>query len=385
VISFEFATASRIIFGPGSLAHLPELARSYGEHALLVTGQNTGRAAPLVDELNRSGISLTVFTVGGEPTLDDTRRGAETARNSGCGFVISFGGGSATDAAKAIAALATNSGEPLDYLEVIGKGEALTRPPLPCIAIPTTAGTGAEVTRNAVLGSPQHGLKASLRGPFLLPKAAIVDPKLTIGLPQQVTATSGLDALTQLIEAFTSCRAQPFTDMFCRTGLVHIRSSLRAAFHDGKNLSARESMSFAALLSGLALANAGLGIVHGFAAPLGGMLHAPHGALCAAVLPYAVETNIHAVRQRAPEHPALGHYREIAHILTANERAEPEDLGPWLLSLTRDLGIASLSGLGLQYSQIPELVEKTAKANSTKANPLALTKDEITGIAERAL
>lgn len=385
MISFEFATANRIIFGTGSVKQLPELAHSYGKHALLVTGRNTSRATPLLDELNRASVLLTVFAVGGEPTLDDTRRGAKTARSSGCDFVISFGGGSATDAAKAIAALATNSGEPLDYLEVIGKGEALTRPPLPCIAIPTTAGTGAEVTRNAVLGSPQHGLKASLRGPFLLPKAAIVDPKLTIGLPRQITAASGLDALTQLMEAFTSCRSQPFTDMFCRTGLSHVRSSLREAFHDGQNLSARESMSFAALLSGLALANAGLGIVHGFAAPLGGMLHAPHGALCAATLPYATETNIHALRQRAPEHPALGHYREMAHILTASERAEPEDLIPWLLSLTRDLGIPSLGGLGLQPSQIPELVEKTAKANSTKANPLPLTKEEITGIAEQAL
>ena len=381
---FEFATASRIVFGPGSLARLPELARPYRSRALLVTGRTGERAALLTELLNRGGISPVMFTAEGEPTLDTVRRGAKAARN-GCDLVIGFGGGSAMDAAKAIAVLATNSGEPLDYLEVIGKGEALTNAPLPCIAIPTTAGTGAEVTRNAVLGSPEHGLKASLRGSFLLPKAAIVDPELTVSLPPQVTASSGLDALTQLIEPFVSCRAQPFTDMFCRTGITHVRTALRQAFKDGKDLPAREDMCYASLLSGLALANAGLGIVHGFAAPLGGMLDAPHGAICAAVLPSAVDVNIRALRQRTPGHASLNRYREVAHILTANERAEPEDLAPWLMSLTKDLGIQPLGAWCLQSSQLPELVEKTAKANSTKANPIPLTADELMEIAERAL
>ena len=384
VIQFEFATASGIVFGSGSRHQLPELARPYGNRALLVTGRNSGRAAPLIAALNRVGISSVPFAVEGEPTLHTVRGGAETARR-GCDFVLGLGGGSAMDAAKAIAVLATNSGEPLDYLEVIGKGEALVNEPLPCIAIPTTAGTGAEVTRNAVLGSPEHGLKASLRGPFLLPKLAIVDPELTVSLPPQVTAASGMDALTQLIEPFVSCRAQPFTDMFCRTGIAHVRTALRQAFKDGKDSLAREQMCFASLLSGLALANAGLGIIHGFAAPLGGMLDAPHGAICAAVLPHGVEINIRALRQRAPGHLALRRYREIAHVLTANERAEPEDLTPWLLSTIRDLGISSLGALGLQRPQLPELVKKAAAANSTKANPLPLTQDELTEIAERAL
>lgn len=383
-MQFEFGTASRIVFGRGAIKQLPELARTCGRHALVVTGRSTQRAAPALEALHQSGISSKLFAVEGEPTLDTVRQGAKAARD-GCDLLIGFGGGSAMDAAKAIAALATNSGEPLDYLEVIGKGEALVHPPLPCLAVPTTAGTGAEVTRNAVIGSPEHRVKASLRGPFLLPKVAVVDPELTFNTPLQVTAASGLDALTQLTEAFVSCRAQVFTDMFCRTGMTHVRTALRTAFKDGKNLAARESMSFASLLSGLALANAGLGVVHGFAAPLGGMLNAPHGALCAAVLPSAVEVNIRALRQRAPEHAALGRYREIAHLLTANERAEPEDLIPWLLSITRDLCIQPLKNLGLGPSQIPELVKKAATANSTKANPLPLTMDELTEIAERAL
>lgn len=383
-MEFEFATASRIIFGAGSIRKTPELARSYGRQALIVTGRDAGRAAPLREDLNRSGISSAVFAVNGEPTLDDVRRGAEAARDN-CHFLIGFGGGSAMDAAKAIAVLTANSGEPLDYLEVIGKGETFTHPPLPCIAIPTTAGTGAEVTRNAVLGSPDHGLKASLRSTFLLPAVAIVDPQLTMGLPPPVTAASGLDALTQLIEAFVSCRAQPFTDMFCRTGITHVRGALREAFEDGKSLPARESMSFASLLSGLALANAGLGVVHGFAAPLGGMLHAPHGAICAAVLPGAVDVNIRALRQRASGHTALNRYREIAHFLTANARTEPEDLVPWLGSLTNDLGIRPLQAFGLRSAQLPELVDKAAKASSMKANPIPLTTDELMEVAERAL
>ncbi len=382
---FEFATANRLIFGPGVLHQLPDMARSYGSCALLVTGRNSHRAAPLTETLHRNGVSTAVFPVEGEPTLDTVRQGAKEARNRPCDLVIGFGGGSAIDAAKAIAVLATNSGEPLDYLEVIGKGAAFTSGPLPCVAIPTTAGTGAEVTRNAVLGSPEHGLKASLRGPFLLPKIAIIDPELTLSLPPAMTAYSGIDALTQLIEPFVSCRAQPFTDMFCRAGLPRIRAALRQVFQDGKHLLGRENMCFASLLSGLALANAGLGIIHGFAAPLGGMLDAPHGALCAAVLPYGVDVNIHALRQRAPGHVAISHYREIAHILTADERAEPEDLTTWLLSLTRDLGIQPLGAWGLHSSQLPELVQKVIKANSTKANPIPLTPEEMIEIAERSL
>jgi alcohol dehydrogenase class IV len=380
---FEFATANRLVFGSGGVHQLPALARPYGSRALLVTGRNTHRVVPSVEALSRSGISVELFTTEGEPTLDTVRRGAAMARNK-CDLVIGFGGGSAMDAAKAIAVLAANSGEPLDYLEVIGRGAAFTNEPLPCIAIPTTAGTGAEVTRNAVLGSPEHGLKASLRSVFLLPRIALVDPELALHLPPSVTAYSGIDALTQLIEPFVSCRAQPLTDPFCRTGLAQVRTALRQSFKDGKDLPAREQMCFASLLSGLALANAGLGIVHGFAAPLGGMLHAPHGAICAAVLPHGVEINIRALRERAPDHTALNRYREIAHLLTANERAEPEDLTPWLLSLTKDLGIQPLGTWGLQPSQLPELVEKAAQANSTKANPIPLTTAELREVAERS-
>lgn len=381
---FELATAARIIFRPGAVADLPEVAREFGTRALLVTGRNTARAAPLAADLQHAGIEFSMFAVDAEPTLELVRTGVQRARH-GCDLVISFGGGSAIDAGKAIAALATNSGEPLDYLEIIGQGRALERAPLPFIAVPTTAGTGAEVTRNAVLGSPEHGVKASLRSRLMLSKAALIDPDLTLGLPPEITATTGLDALTQLIEPYVSNRANALTDVFCLEGMKRVSASLVRAWRNGSDHPARESMSFASLLGGLALANAGLGVVHAFAAPLGAMLHAPHGALCAAVLPHGIAINIQALRHRAPDHAALRKYRNVARVLTGDSAAEPEQAADWAMALCQQLSIPSLRTHGLDPAQIPELVEKTAKANSMKGNPIPLTLDELTEIAERAL
>jgi len=382
-MNFEFATAARIVFGPGASKQLPQIAGAFGTRALIVTGRTVARATPLVSALQASGIMAKVFSIDGEPTLQMVRQGAEAARGNH-DLVIGFGGGSAIDAAKAIAGLATNSGEPLDYLEVLGKGRPLENPALPFIAVPTTAGTGAEVTRNAVLGSPEHGIKASLRSPLLLAKVALVDPELTLDLPRDVTINTGLDALTQVIEPYVSVRANSFTDMFCREGMQRISACLARVVHEGQDREARESMSFASLLGGLALANAGLGIVHGFAAPLGGMLNAPHGALCAAVLPHASAVNIRALRERAAEGEALKRYREAARTLTGNAKAEAEDCARSLEDTCRKLSVLSLRHYGLEREQIPELVEKAAKASSTKGNPIQLTTEELTEIVERA-
>jgi alcohol dehydrogenase class IV len=299
--------------------------------------------------------------------------------------VIGFGGGSAIDAAKAIAALAANSGEPLDYLEVIGNARPLENTPLPFIAVPTTAGTGAEVTRNAVLASPEHKAKASLRSPLMLAKVALVDPDLTLELPREVTVNTGLDALTQVIEPYVCTRANSFTDAFCMEGMKRIASSLEAVVRHGDDRSARESMSYASLLGGLSLANAGLGVVHGFAAPLGGMLDAPHGGLCAAVLPHGVSVNIRALRERSPESESLERYRRAARILTRNANVEPEDCARFLADLCREFAVPSLGSYGLRREQIPSLVEKAAKASSMKSNPIQLTPDELTEIADRSL
>jgi alcohol dehydrogenase class IV len=299
--------------------------------------------------------------------------------------VISFGGGSAIDAGKAVAALLANPGDPLDYLEVIGRGQPLRSPSAPFIAVPTTAGTGAEVTRNAVLGSPEHGVKASLRSAGMLPTVAIVDPELTLGLPPHLTAQTGLDALTQLIEPFVCRKANPITDAFCRQGIPLVVRSLQQAFADGTDLRARTDMALASLLGGLALANAGLGAVHGFAAPIGGMFPAPHGAVCATILPHAMKANIEALRKRDPHGPGLARFQELAELITGDRDAAIEDGLAWVQTLCQDLRVPGLSQWGVRVSDGPELAMKAARANSMKANPIDLAEGELVEILERAL
>jgi alcohol dehydrogenase class IV len=382
---FEFATASRIIFGPGTVREVGPTASKLGKHALLVTGRSTGRAAPLAAELGTSGLSLSSFAVEGEPTLEMIRCGVDLARANGCDLVISFGGGSAIDAGKAIAALLANAGDLLDYLEVIGAGKPLPRPSAPFIAVPTTAGTGSEVTRNAVLSSPEHRVKVSLRSPLMLPRLAVVDPELTLNLPPAVTAHTGLDALAQLIEAYVSARANPMTDGLCREGIERAARSLRRAYHDGHNLEARSHMAVSSLLSGLALANAGLGIVHGFAGPIGGMFPAPHGALCAALLPHGMQINIRVLQERAPESEATRRYAEVAAILTGRASARTEDGIDWVRGICDELSIPSLRSYGIGTEDISVLVEKASRASSTKGNPVKLSPEEMRAVLIEAL
>lgn len=373
---FDIATARRIVFGAGALREVAPAAKSMGARALLVSGRIPRHAARLVAELHAAGVGAAHFPIEGEPTLDIITAGVAAARRDRCNFVIACGGGSAIDAGKAIAALLTNPGVLLDYLEVVGQGRALPNPSAPFIAVPTTAGTGSEVTRNAVLASPAHRVKASLRSPHMLPALAVIDPELTLDLPPAITASTGLDALTQLIEPFTSTRANPITDAWCRDGLRHA-VALRRAYENGKDLEARTSMSYASVLGGLSLANAGLGAVHGFAAPIGGMFSAPHGAVCAALLPHCTRTNLAALRARQPTSPALPRYAEVARIVTGDAQALAEDLVPWLNQLTRDLGIAPLSAYGLTETDLDDVCDKAARASSMKANPIVLEPAEL--------
>ena len=382
---FGFATATRILFGPGTLREVAPLARAMGSRAFVVTGRTASRTTPLLSALSTAGVSHTTFAVSGEPTVALIEDGVRQLRALRADMVISIGGGSVIDAGKAIAALATNPGELLDYLEVIGKARALEQPPLPFIAIPTTAGTGAEVTRNAVLASPEHRVKASLRSPLLLPKLAVIDPELTLGLPAALTATTGLDALTQLIEPFVSCRANPLTDGLCREGLVRAARSLRRACERSDDLAAREDMALASLFSGLALANSGLGSVHGFAASIGGMFPAPHGAVCAALLPHAMEVNLRALRQRQPQSEAIARYTEVARLLTGQAHATEDEGAAWVQSLCADLKIPSLGTFGISTDDVVVLCEKASQASSMKGNPLPLTAEEMQEILLRAL
>jgi alcohol dehydrogenase class IV len=325
------------------------------------------------------------FATRGEPTIEHIKKGVNLARESGCNVVIGFGGGSVIDSAKAIAGLVTNAGDILDYLEVIGKGKPLIAPALPCIAIPTTAGTGAEVTRNAVLAAPEHRVKVSLRSPFLLPRVAIVDPELTSELPAEVTAFTGLDALTQLVEPYVSIRANPMTDAFCVEGMSRAARSLRRAFEHGHDPAAREDMALASMLGGLALANSGLGAVHGFAGPIGGMFPAPHGAVCAALLSRVMEINIRALRERMPDGEALRRYDRVATILTGNKEAGARDTINWVTELCQALRVPGLRAYGVTESDCGTLVEKAAEASSMKANPIVLTNEELTEALHRSL
>lgn len=384
-MKFEFATATRILFGPGTFQQVGDIAKELGRRALVVTGRNSRRAEPLRQLLAAGGVTISFVPVSGEPDLNTITNGVAQAKAGQCDLVISFGGGSALDAGKAIAVMLTNPGELLDYLEVIGRGRALPNASAPFIAIPTTAGTGAEVTRNAVLASPDHQVKVSLRSPHLLAKVAVVDPELTYNLPPKITATTGLDALTQLIEPFVSSRANPMTDALCREGIRRVARSFRAAFHEGQNPTAREEMSLASLFGGLALANAGLGAVHGFAGPIGGRFPAPHGAICAALLPHVMDTNIRALNQRQPESETLRRYDEVAQLLVGNPKGHAQDGVTWVRQLVSDLQIPPLRTYGLSHESTAELVAQALKASSMKANPIALTANELSAALEAAL
>lgn len=381
----EFATAARIIFGPGALDEFSSITESLGKRALIVRGSNPGRIKPLLAIIEAANIEHSCFEIRGEPTVELITGGVNEARQSECNVVIGIGGGSVIDSAKAIAGLVTNPGATLDYLEVIGKGKQLSAPALPCVAIPTTAGTGAEVTRNSVLASPEHRVKVSLRSPFLLPRCAIVDPKLTRDLPPSVTASTGLDALTQLIEPYVSIRANPVTDGFCIEGMHRVARSLRRAFEQGEDLDAREDMALASLLGGLSLANAGLGAVHGFAAPIGGMFPAPHGAVCAALLSHVMKINFRALRERLNNSEALRRYDSVAAILTGSEKATPADGIRWVSDLCKALQVPGLRAYGVTEADTAALVDKAAKASSMKANPIPLTNEELTEVLQRAL
>ena len=381
---FEFATAGRVLFGAGRAAETGNVAQPLGRLAFVVV-DSLERSAGVLDNLRGAGIAVSPYPIKGEPTTHSIAAALAHARESQCDLVIGVGGGSALDTGKTVAVLLTNPGEVTDYLEVIGLGRTLENPSIPYIAIPTTAGTGSEVTRNAVIGSPEHRLKASLRSSFMLPRVAIVDPELTYSLPPEPTASTGMDALTQLIEPFTSNASNPLVDAICREGIPMAARSLRKAYQDGEDTAAREAMSLASLLGGLALANGKLGGVHGMANPIGGMSNAPHGAICARLLPLVMEANIHELRKREPDSPSLLRYKEVAQLFTGLSNAQAEDGVVWVANLCQALNIRPLGEYGLQMGDFPALVQQSQKANSMKGNAIPLQDDVILELLKRAL
>ena len=383
-MKFEFATASRIIFGQGTVKEVAPMASKMGNCALLVTGRNVERAGPLSGSLKNTGMKIVTFSVSDEPTIELTIEGVELARQNASDIVIGMGGGSVIDTAKAIAALLTNRGDITDYLEVIGRGKPLSRPSAPCIAIPTTAGTGAEVTKNAVLTSQEHKVKVSLRSPTMLPDLAIVDPELTYSMPPSLTASTGLDALTQVLEPFVSVKSNPLTDTICIEGLKRAARSLQRAFKDGSDTKAREDMAIVSLFGGLTLANSKLGAVHGIAGPMGGMFPVPHGVICARLLPFVVEVNVRAL-QRHKSQQYLLRYDQVAQVLTGKSNAKAEEGIARIHDLCDALDIPGLSDFGITEDHFPDLIASSKKASSMKGNPVNLTDEELTEILQKAV
>ena len=387
-MTFDFATVGRVIFGCGRAAELPALAAEFGTRIALVTGASR-RFADRVEH-------ACLIPIAGEPSFDAIRAGVDAARAARADAVVAIGGGSVIDAGKAIAMLLANGGDPLDYAELIGAGKPVTQPSLPFIAVPTTAGTGSEATRNAVLFSPEHQLKVSLRSAHMLPRIALVDPELARDLPPAQTAASGMDALAQLIEPFLSRRANPMIDALCRDGIPRAARALPRACANGADLAARSDLALAALYSGIALANAGLGAVHGLAGPIGGLFNAPHGAVCAALLPGVFEANYLSASAKASafakatadetaDAADVGRYAEVALLLTDRADATPEDAVRWLRELCRQLAIPGLAAYGIRPDHAANIARKAQSASSMKGNPVALSDDTLARLVVEAL
>ena len=382
--AFEFSGVGRIIFGRGKFSMAGDLAKSLGRSALVIYNGNANESR--VQTIARSGVQVHAIRQRGEPVVSQVDAAVEEARRRECDCVIGLGGGSAIDAAKAVAGLLTNGGSAIDYMEVVGQGRKISRPSAPWIAIPTTAGTGAEATRNAVIRLPEKKFKASIRSEMLLPRIALVDPDLGADVSPAVTAGSGMDALCQLIESYTSLGASPMTDALALAGIPLAAINLPVAFADGGNLEAREAMSLAALMSGMTLTNAGLGAVHGFAAPIGANFPIPHGVVCAALLPHVVHANIHAMRSQAGVEASTGldRYAAIGRIFGGT--GEPLDTCvSFIFDLKRQLKIPPLKEFGMDGGDIAEMVALARRTSSMKFNPVQLDEDVLGDVLRRAI
>jgi alcohol dehydrogenase class IV len=384
-MKFEFATATRVVVGRGTRDRAASWAREVGRRALVVTGKDASRAAWLFEQLADAGVSCETVQVAHEPSVALADEAAARARAAHVELVIGVGGGSVLDAAKAIAALLANGGSALDYVELVGRGQPLAVRSTPFVAIPTTSGTGSEVTKNAVLSVPAERVKVSMRSEGMLPSLAIVDAALTDSMPPAVTASTGLDALTHLIESYVSTHASPVTDALCRDGMRRAALALRRAYFEGNDQAARDDMALVSLFGGMSLANAKLGGVHGFAGPVGGMFDAPHGCLCGRFLPYVIEANVRALELRRRDSPALVRFAEVAALLTGRGDATAADAVSWLQQLCTELPVPALSHYGVTAADTDEIVAKARQASSMKGNPVWLEDEELRRVVAQAL
>ncbi len=391
--AFEFTIPGRIVIGAGSAGRLGEIAAGLGRKAFLLLGEralaDNGALERLVDSLSASAVQSVVHRLAGEPRIDTVDRLAELARTAGCDLVVGAGGGSVLDAAKAVSALLGNDGPARRYMELVGEGKPLTRPAAPMIALPTTAGTGSEVTHNAVLACPERKIKASMRSVLMLPRVVLVDPRLAAGLPPAVTASTGLDALTQLMESCASRRATTLTTSLAMEGIDLVGRCLRRACTAENDLQAREGMSLAALLSGITLAHAGLGAAHGIAGPLGGRIPVPHGIACARLLAPTLETNLRALESRDPQSPSLERLAEAgARLLGRTVGGTSQTVlaaAGWVRDFCHEMEIPGLRSFGMGEDDLVPLAAAARQASSMKANPVTLTEVELIGIIKSAM
>jgi alcohol dehydrogenase len=383
--AFTIARLPRLVFGDGSIAEVPREVGRLGRRCLVVTGARSlvdGPAwGPLMQGFAAADVEVVRFAVSGEPSPEMVDEAVARFRGEGIEVVAAIGGGSALDAGKAIAGLLRPGNSVMDHLEGVGRGIAYAGPAVPLVAVPTTAGTGAEATKNAVLSKiGLGGFKKSFRHDELMARVAVVDPGLLAGCPRDVLAANGMDAFTQLLESFTSTGANPFTDALAWSGLEAFRDGFFAAL-DG-DAAGRSRLAYAALLSGICLAHTGLGVVHGLASPLGAFFPIPHGVACGTLVAEATQVNLHALGGRFPDSPAIPKYRRAALLLAGREA--PEALVELLRAWTERLAMPRLSAFGATEDDVERLVAASG-GNSMKTNPLVLEAGEIAEIVRRRL
>jgi alcohol dehydrogenase class IV len=378
---FSFFSPQEIHFGRGQSEQTTTMAKRFGNTVLLVHGANASRAKWLVADCEHAGLTTTTLSCQNEPSLPDIVLALGQLHGIRPDVVIALGGGATIDFAKALAALIPCGGDPLEYLEVVGTGRPLDHAPIPMIALPTTAGTGAETTKNAVISVPDRGLKVSLRDPRMVPKIAIVDPDLMQGAPRRVTLTAGLDAITQVIEPYLSVKANPMTDAICHAaipvGLKVLRDLVERDAPD-----AWDGMAWVSTCGGLALANAGLGAVHGFAGVIGGKTNAPHGEICGALLPAVLMSHL----RKAPVQTEISVRVQWVQSLIDTYFAD-EEMGAGISALARwskTQGLRSLKEMGLSSKVHSEVTAAASSASSMKGNPFALSQEELVQILRDA-
>ena len=374
--TFSFTTAGTIHFGWGLRKTLSRHVLAFGRHALLLYSKSVGEIDKIIAGLEQNNIILMKEALTGEPTDEKLMLLATTYREAEIDVIIGIGGGSVLDSGKALSALLTNPGELLDYLEVVGKGLLLQKKPCPFIALPTTSGTGTEVTKNAVIKVTDQNVKVSMRNLAMIPEIALIDPQLTLSVPAAITASTGMDAFVQVLEPFCSWSANRMVDLYCREGIPLAARNLPFAYHHPEDKNARTLMAWVSLLGGLSLANAKLGAVHGFAGPIGGMFDISHGVICACLLPQVFRMNFIKLMD-VKNYTLLERFQQIAAWILNEDDPTVNNAVEWFISLNEELAIPKLKQLGIREKDFDAIITKALVSSSMKGNPVLLNESDL--------